>query len=81
MRRYFSPEFSTRFEAMPNSATSYIGSVGNELPDDDVTVVPAALSDPDLWIDDTLLRHFFCSDRLTQALRAAKIASRFVAGF
>lgn len=76
VRRYFSPEFSARFKAMPNSATSYIGSVGNELQDDDVTVVPAALSGPDLWIDDTLLSHFFCSDRLARALRAAKVASR-----
>lgn len=73
VRRYFSPEFSTRFEAMPNSATSYIGSVGNELQDDDVTLVPAARNGPDLWIDDTLLSHFFCSDRLAQALRAAKV--------
>lgn len=76
VHRYFSPEHSARFEPLPNSATSYIASVGNTVEDDDISVVPAALHGPDLWIDDTLLTHFFCSDLLVRALRAAKLASQ-----
>jgi len=75
VHRYFSPELSARFRSVPNPATTYIATVGNDVQDDDVTVIPAALSGPDLWIDDTLRSHFFCSDRLAHALRAANVAS------
>lgn len=76
VHRHFSAELSAQFESMPSSSGSYVGSIGNEAQDDDITVSPAALEGPDLWIDDTLLSHFFCSDRLARALRAAKVASR-----
>lgn len=43
------------------------------LHDDDVAVSPAALEGADLWVSPPLIRLFFLSDRLTQALRAAKM--------
>lgn len=76
VRRHFSVELSAQFERMPSSSSAYVASIGNEVQDGDITVSPAALEGPDLWIDDTLLSHFFCSDRLARALRAAKVASR-----
>ncbi|KQW79109.1 hypothetical protein ASC89_12470 [Devosia sp. Root413D1] len=75
VHRYFSPEHSARFERIPNPATTYVATIEAEAQDDDVTVIPAALNGPDLWIDDTFRSHFFCSDRLAQTLRAAKVAS------
>ncbi|PDS74838.1 hypothetical protein [Rhizobium sp. L43] len=47
------------------------------LHDDDVVVSPAALEGPDLWVSPPLIRMFFLSDRLTQALRAAKMGRVF----
>ncbi|MFD1982099.1 imm11 family protein [Mesorhizobium newzealandense] len=47
------------------------------LQDGDVAVSPAALEGPDLWVSPPLIRIFFLSDRLTQALRAAKMARVF----
>ena len=76
VRRHFSPEHSLRYEAFPHSTTSFVGSVGNAVVDGDISVNPDALGGPDLWIDDTLVSHFFCSDRLVRALRAANVASR-----
>jgi hypothetical protein len=51
--------------------------VRSHLPDDDVAVSPAALEGPDLWVSPPLIRIFFLSDRLTQALRAAKMGRVF----
>ncbi|BCG95304.1 hypothetical protein MesoLj131a_41680 [Mesorhizobium sp. 131-2-1] len=47
------------------------------LHDDEVAVSPAALEGPDLWVSPPLIRIFFLSDRLTQALRAAKMGRVF----
>lgn len=47
------------------------------LQDDDIAVSPAALAGPDLWVSPPLIRVFFLSDRLTQALRAAKMGKVF----
>ncbi|WP_064686686.1 hypothetical protein [Rhizobium bangladeshense] len=47
------------------------------LQDDDIAVSPAALVGPDLWVSPPLIRVFFLSDRLTQALRAAKMSRVF----
>ena len=76
MHRYFSPEHSARFRPLTNSASSYIANVKLDTHDDDISVAPAALTGPDLWIDDTILTHVFCSDRLVRELRAAKVAGR-----
>jgi len=73
VRRYFSPEHSARYNRVPNPAGTYIATLLALVQDDDITLVPAAMNGPDLWIDDTLRSHFFCSDRLAQALRAAKV--------
>lgn len=45
--------------------------------DGEVAVDPAALDGPDLWVSPPLIRIFFLSDRLTQALRAAKMGRVF----
>ncbi|MCV9963343.1 hypothetical protein OIU34_15660 [Pararhizobium sp. BT-229] len=47
------------------------------LQDDDVAVSPISLERPDLWVSPPLKRIFFLSDRLTQALRAAKMSRVF----
>ncbi|WP_192179617.1 hypothetical protein [Mesorhizobium amorphae] len=47
------------------------------LHDDDVAVSSAGLEGPDLWVSPPLIRIFFLSDRLTQALRAAKMGRVF----
>ncbi|MGN7737667.1 hypothetical protein [Ensifer sp. 22564] len=47
------------------------------LHDDDVAVSPAALEGPDLWVSPPLIQIFFLSDRLTQALRAARMGKVF----
>ena len=47
------------------------------LQDGNVAVSPAALEGPDLWVSPPLIRIFFLSDRLTQALRAAKMGRVF----
>jgi hypothetical protein len=41
--------------------------------DDDMAVSPAALEGPDLWIDPTLIRAFFVSGRLSDALAKADL--------
>lgn len=41
---------------------------------DQFTFSTAALGGPDMWWDERILRVFFISDRLAQALRAAKVA-------
>jgi hypothetical protein len=46
--------------------------------DDDIAVSGAALSPPDIWIDPLIVRTFFLSDALGEALRAAKIAKAFM---
>ena len=75
VHRYFSPQRSARFTPLDHHG-SYVASVDASIEDGDIAVDPAALNGPDLWIDDTILTHFFCSDRLVQALRAAKLTSR-----
>ena len=45
--------------------------------DDDLAVAPAALEGADLWMDPKLFRGFFVSDRLAQALKAAKVSWNF----
>lgn len=45
--------------------------------DDDVAVTPAVLEAADLWTDPKLFLGFFVSDRLAQALKAAKVARNF----
>ncbi len=45
--------------------------------DGDVAVSPDALEGSDLWVSPPLIRLFFLSDRLTQALRAAKMGRVF----
>lgn len=45
--------------------------------DDDFAVAPAALEGADLWTDPTLLMGFFVSDRLAEALKAAKVSRNF----
>jgi hypothetical protein len=47
------------------------------LQDGNVAVSPVALEGPDLWVSPPLIRIFFLSDRLTQALRAAKMSRVF----
>ncbi|WP_429807411.1 hypothetical protein [Ensifer sp. B1-9] len=47
------------------------------LQDDDVAVSATARNGPDLWVSPPLIRLFFLSDRLTQALRAAKMGRVF----
>lgn len=47
------------------------------LQDDDVAVSQSAVAGPDLWVSPPLIRIFFLSDRLTQALRAAKMSRVF----
>ncbi|WP_095494309.1 imm11 family protein [Mesorhizobium temperatum] len=47
------------------------------LHDDDVAVSGVALEGSDLWVSPPLKRIFFLSDRLTQALRAAKMGRVF----
>jgi len=45
--------------------------------DGQIAVSTAALSGPDLWIDTQFCNAFFLSDRLAQALRAAKVSRPF----
>ncbi|MDN3720816.1 hypothetical protein QW131_20240 [Roseibium salinum] len=47
------------------------------LHDDDIALGPTALEGPDLWVNPPLINMFFLSDRLTQALRAAKMSRVF----
>lgn len=75
VRRYFSSQHSVRFTPLGNHG-SYVASVDASIEDGDISVNSAALNGPDLWIDDTIRTHFFCSDPLVQALRAAKLTSR-----
>ncbi len=49
----------------------------SSLLDDEVAVSAAALKGPDLWVSPPVKRIFFLSDRLTQALRAAKMSRVF----
>ena len=48
-----------------------------DLKDGDIAVTSAALDGPDLWIDPKMKDAFFLSDRLVQALKAAKLTRRF----
>jgi len=48
-----------------------------DLQDDDVAVSATARNGADLWVSPPLKRIFFLSDRLTQALRAAKMGRVF----
>ncbi|PDV90346.1 hypothetical protein CO652_02890 [Rhizobium sp. H4] len=53
-------------------------SMWPDIHDNEVAVSPAALEgSPDLWVSPPLNRIFFLSDRLTQALRAAKMGRVF----
>ena len=52
-------------------------SMSPNLQDDEVAVGPAALEGSDLWVSPPLNRIFFLSDRLTQALREAKMSRVF----
>ena len=47
------------------------------LSDGDTAVNKSALEGADLWIDPSLLKTFFMSDVLVQALKAAKLTRRF----
>lgn len=76
VRRYFSPDHSDRFELLEGSQTSYIAMLRVVTKDDDISVTPSALSGPDIWIDDTIVSSFFCSDRLVGALRAFNVANK-----
>lgn len=69
----FLPEHSPRLIVLGNGRLMMPSS----LHDDDVAVSPAALEGPDLWVSPPLIRIFFLSDRLTQALRAAKMGRVF----
>jgi hypothetical protein len=50
---------------------------GTEIKDDDLMLDASALSGVDLWLDPSLRRSVFMSDRLAQALKAAKLSKRF----
>jgi hypothetical protein len=77
VHRHFSPEHSARYQPVPSPKTSYIaGLPAGGLKDDDLTVAPAALAGPEIWLDDTIVSTLFFSDPLVRALRAAKLTSR-----
>lgn len=76
VHRHFAPEYSARFMPMPKSRSSYIAGVSPDPRDGDISVAPGALTGPDLWLDDTLSGSLFLSDRLVEALRAAKLTRR-----
>ena len=47
------------------------------LADDQLVVSPEALQPPDIWVDPQLWDNFFVSDGLREALRKAKLSSKF----
>lgn len=76
VHRHFSPELSARWEPYKDPKTSYLGSPPLPQKDDDLTVAPAALDGPAIWLDDTIGRSLFFSDPLVRALRAAKLTGK-----
>lgn len=48
-----------------------------QVPDDQVVVSAEALQPPDIWVDPQLWGNFFVSHDLREALRKAKLSSRF----
>ncbi len=45
--------------------------------DDGVVLSKAALDGPDFWVDESLKNAYFFSDRIVQAMKKAKIATKF----
>lgn len=76
VHRFFSPEHSARWEPFKNSRSTYLGAPCPDTQDDDLTVIPGALTGPAIWVDDTLGSTVFFSDPLVRALRAAKLTGR-----
>lgn len=69
----FLPEHSPRVKVLGSGRLR----MPPPLQDDDIAVSSAALVGPDLWVSPPLFRIFFLSDRLTQALRAARMGRAF----
>jgi hypothetical protein len=81
---YFCLNIGERKDAFLPEQTPRVKILGNEqmkmrpnLLDDEIAVSSVALEGPDLWANPPLTRVFFLSDRLTQALRAAKMSRVF----
>jgi len=71
----FLPKHSPRVPKRYETVELWILPLG--IKNDDLAVSPVALSGPDLWIDPLVHDAFFLSDRLAQALRAAKVSRPF----
>lgn len=56
---------------------SDIWSLKGKIDEGAVAVSANALKGPDIWIDTRMVRAFFLSDRLVQALKAAKLTRSF----
>lgn len=81
---YFCLNIGERKDAFLREHSQKVMEFGNgtlsmwpNLHDDEVAVSAAALAGPDLWVSPPLSRLFFLSDRLVQALRAAKMGRIF----
>jgi hypothetical protein len=61
----------------PIGASSQYWKLSPVPADDSVALSNAALAGPDVWIDPALWQAFFVSDRLAQALKAAKVDGPF----
>lgn len=69
----FRPEYSPLVKVLGDQSMK----MPPNLHDNDIAVSSAALEGPDLWVSPPLIRIFFLSDRLTQALKAAKMGRVF----
>lgn len=76
VHQLFLPDQSTHWRPLKGSRTTYIASIPMVPQDDDLTLAPAALTGPALWLDNTIGATLFFSDPLVQALRAAKLTSK-----
>lgn len=82
--RYFCFNFGERKDTFMREHSQRVLEYGtggfrmrSSLLDDEVAVSQSAVAGPDLWVSPPLKRIFFLSDRLTQALRAAKMGRVF----
>lgn len=73
----FLPEQSARAQGNPYDKVQVAWTLPLVPRDGDLTVDQTALAGPDLWVDPRVRTAFFLSDRLAQALKAAKLARNF----
>ena len=72
----FEASYSQRFDLPSLPATTPCAYLPLAPKDFEISVNASVLSGPDIWFDTFLVRCFFFSDRLVQALKAAKLTSR-----